>query len=60
MLTQGGPAGSTDLLSTLLYRDAFAELRAGYASAIGVVMALISAVVVIGYLVLRKRKGWTI
>jgi len=60
VLTQGGPAGSTDLLSTLLYRDAFGELRAGYASAIGVVMALISAVVVIGYLAVRKRKDWTV
>jgi raffinose/stachyose/melibiose transport system permease protein len=60
VLTQGGPAGSTDLLSTLLYRDAFAELRAGYASAIGVVMALISAVVVVGYLAVRKRKDWTV
>jgi len=60
VLTQGGPAGSTDLLSTLLYRDAFGELRAGYASAIGVVMALISAVVVVGYLAVRKRKDWTV
>ena len=60
VLTQGGPAGSTDLLSTLLYRDAFGELRAGYASAIGVVMALISAVVVVGYLTVRKRKDWTV
>lgn len=60
VLTQGGPAGSTDLLSTLLYRDAFGELRAGYASAIGMVMALISAVVVIGYLTVRKRKDWTV
>jgi raffinose/stachyose/melibiose transport system permease protein len=60
VLTQGGPAGTTDVLSTLLYREAFASLRAGYASAIGVVMALISGVVVGVYLVMRSRKAWAI
>jgi raffinose/stachyose/melibiose transport system permease protein len=48
------------VLSTLLYRDAFSSLRAGYASAIGVVMAAISGVVVLIYLVVRKRKNWAI
>lgn len=60
ILTQGGPAGSTDLLSTVLYRDAFANLQGGYACAIGVVMALISAAVVTTYLVIRKVKEWEI
>jgi raffinose/stachyose/melibiose transport system permease protein len=60
VMTQGGPAGSTDLLSTLLYRDAFTNLNAGYASAVGVVMALISSVVVVVYLVIRKVKDWEI
>src|SRR5918992_2326821 len=40
ILTQGGPAGSTDVLATLLYREAFANQEAGYAASIGVVMAL--------------------
>jgi raffinose/stachyose/melibiose transport system permease protein len=60
ILTQGGPAGSTDLLSTVLYRDAFTNLQAGYASAIGVVMALISAFVVTAYLVVRRVRQWDI
>lgn len=60
VMTQGGPAGSTDLLSTLLYRQAFTNLNAGYASAVGVVMALISTVVVIAYLVIRRVKEWEI
>lgn len=60
IMTQGGPAGSTDVLSTLLYREAFASLRAGYASAIGVVMALISGILVAAYLVVRKLKDWAI
>jgi raffinose/stachyose/melibiose transport system permease protein len=58
ILTQGGPAGSTDVLSTVLYRQAFSNLEAGYASAIGVVMALISGIVVAIYLVIRKTKDW--
>lgn len=58
ILTKGGPAGSTDLLSTVLYRDAFANLQAGYASAMGVVMALISGVVVAVYLVIRNVRKW--
>ena len=58
ILTQGGPAGSTDLLSTVLYRDAFANLQGGYACAIGVVMALISGVVVGTYLVVRRARRW--
>ena len=60
ILTQGGPAGSTDVLSTVLYRNAFSNLQGGYASAIGVVMALISAIVVVGYLVLRRVRKWEI
>lgn len=58
ILTQGGPAGSTDLLSTVAYRDAFTNLQGGYASAVGVVMALISGVVVTIYLVIRKLRKW--
>lgn len=60
ILTQGGPAGSTDVLSTKLYRDAFTNLQAGYASAVGVIMALISGVVVATYLIIRKVKQWEI
>ena len=60
ILTQGGPAGSTDLLSTLLYRQAFSNLEAGYASAIGVVTASISGIVVAAYLLVRKFRNWDI
>jgi raffinose/stachyose/melibiose transport system permease protein len=60
ILTQGGPAGSTDVLGTLLYRDAFSNQEAGYAAAIGVVISLMSAIVVACYLYLRRRRGWEI
>jgi raffinose/stachyose/melibiose transport system permease protein len=59
ILTQGGPAGSTDVLGTLLYREAFANQQAGYAASMGVVMAMVSVVAVSGFLYLR-RKGWDI
>lgn len=60
ILTQGGPAGATEVLSTLQYRDAFSNQEAGYAAAIGVVLALISLVVVMSYQFLRRRRGWDI
>lgn len=59
ILTQGGPAGSTDVLGTLLYRNAFTNYEAGYAASVGVVMALVSLTAVSGFFVLRRR-GWEI
>jgi raffinose/stachyose/melibiose transport system permease protein len=59
ILTQGGPAGATDVLGTLLYRNAFANQEAGYAASVGVVMAAISVTAVSGFLFLRRR-GWEI
>ncbi len=59
ILTRGGPAGATEVMGTLLYREAFANQNAGYAASIGVLMAVISALVVAGYAVLTRR-GWEI
>lgn len=58
ILTQGGPAGATEVLGTLLYTSAFGRAEAGYAAAIGVVMALISLVVVTAYLSIRRARRW--
>lgn len=53
MLTNGGPGVSSELLTTLLYKKAFEEFNSGYASAIGVVIlilaALMSAIQIRGY-----------
>lgn len=38
--TQGGPAGSTELLATLLYKKGFYTYKMGEASAIGVIISL--------------------
>lgn len=60
ILTQGGPAGSTDVLATVLYRTAFSEQRAGYASAMAMLLSVISAAVVAAYLFLRKKLDWEV
>lgn len=58
ILTEGGPAGSSEVLGTLLYRSAFADYEVGYAAAVGLVMTVISALVVTLYLYLRRRLDW--
>jgi len=45
--TGGGPAGATETLGILLYREAFASFRFGTAAAIGVLMLVTAAIVVI-------------
>ena len=59
IITQGGPAGSTEMAATLMYKNAFALEEAGYAAAMGMSLALVSAVVMGIFLYLRKR-GWKI
>jgi raffinose/stachyose/melibiose transport system permease protein len=58
ILTQGGPAGSSDVVTTDMYREAFTNYRAGYAASLGLSMAFITALVLAVYSVLRKRRGW--
>ena len=52
LTTRGGPAGSSDVLSTYLYRVIMGEFRLGYAAAIavtvGVVLVLLVAIVQLG------------
>lgn len=57
IMTQGGPAGSTEVISTLMYSKAFNEYEAGYAAALGLSMTLVTAIVLVGYRLLRRR-GW--
>jgi raffinose/stachyose/melibiose transport system permease protein len=59
VLTQGGPAGSSEVLSVLVFKYAFMNLQAGYASAIGLSMSALVGVVIAIFLVLRRR-GWDI
>ena len=59
ILTQGGPARSSEVLSTYLYKQAFNRFEAGYASAIGLSMSLFAGMV-IGIFVFLRRRGWEI
>jgi raffinose/stachyose/melibiose transport system permease protein len=58
IITKGGPAGSSEVVSTLMYRDAFSEYRAGYAASLGLSMAFATAIVLACYQILRRRRGW--
>lgn len=59
VLTQGGPAGASEVLSVLVFKNAFMNLEAGYASAIGLSMSFFVGIVIAIFLVLRRR-GWDI
>jgi len=59
ILTQGGPAGSSEVLGTFLYKQAFNRFEAGYAAAIGLTMSLFAAMI-IGIFVTMRRRGWEI
>jgi raffinose/stachyose/melibiose transport system permease protein len=59
ILTQGGPAGASEVLAVLVQKHAFLRFEAGYAAAIGVTMSFFVGVVISIFLILRKR-GWEI
>jgi ABC-type sugar transport system permease subunit len=59
-LTSGGPAQSTVVLSMLIYKRSFADLRIGYGAALAVVMGLVVIVVsLLVYAVTRSRRRAT-
>ncbi len=51
VLTAGGPGGSTDTLSTLLYKSAFQFNEFGY----GIALAIVLAIIVSGFSVVQQR-----
>jgi multiple sugar transport system permease protein len=53
-LTRGGPGDSTELLVTYLYNNAFQFLKFGYASALSVVMVIITIIFIFVYTKLLK------
>lgn len=59
ILTQGGPAGSSEMLAVLVYKQAFNRFEAGYAAAIGLSMSFFAGLVIGGFAWLR-RQGWEI
>jgi len=59
IITQGGPAGATEVVATVMYKEAFARFEAGYAAALGLGMSFVSGVIVMIFLYLRRR-GWEV
>jgi raffinose/stachyose/melibiose transport system permease protein len=58
-MTGGGPAGSSEVIGTFIYRTAFQNFEVGYAAAQGVAVASIAITILILFSLLRKR-GWEI
>jgi raffinose/stachyose/melibiose transport system permease protein len=58
IITKGGPAGASEVVSTLMYRDAFNEYEAGYAASLGLSMAFATAIVLAVYEIVRRRRRW--
>ncbi len=59
ILTQGGPAGASEVLGTLVVKNAINRFQAGYAAAIGLTMSLFAGIS-ISIFVLLRRRGWEI
>lgn len=54
-LTEGGPNGATNVLSLLIYKEAFLNYKVGYGCALSVVLFLIAAVFASVLFALSKR-----
>jgi raffinose/stachyose/melibiose transport system permease protein len=59
VLTQGGPAGASNLLSVIVFKDGLMKFEAGYASAVGISMTFFAGIIIAMFVYLR-RKGWEI
>lgn len=59
ILTQGGPAGSSEVLGTLIYKNAFTRFEAGYAAAQGIMISLFAGFIILLFIIMR-RLGWDI
>jgi raffinose/stachyose/melibiose transport system permease protein len=57
ILTQGGPAFSSEVLSTLAYRHAFYDLNVGQAAAAAIVISLFGLVGTFFYVRLQTQEG---
>lgn len=55
-LTQGGPAGSSDLVSLLVNRTAFGSNQAGYAAFMGLAISLLGGVFLVIIAILRRNE----
>ena len=59
ILTQGGPAYSSEVLATHLYSQAFDRFNVGYSSAIGTLM-FIYVIIIVSIFGILQKLGWDI
>jgi len=59
VMTGGGPGNATELIATYMYTMLIKGQAAGYASAIALVLLLLTGLVIFGFGLLKK-KGWDI
>jgi raffinose/stachyose/melibiose transport system permease protein len=59
ILTQGGPAGASEMLAVLVYKQAFNRFEAGYAAALGLSLSFFAGIILCIFAILRHR-GWEI
>ena len=59
ILTQGGPAGSSEVMGTLVYKNAFNRFEAGYGAAQGITISFFAGFIILLFVFLRRR-GWEI
>nr|WP_258881715.1 sugar ABC transporter permease [Paenibacillus sp. sptzw28] len=55
VLTSGGPANSTSVLVYYLYESAFINLKTGYASAMGIILLLVTLIITLLQWAAQKR-----
>lgn len=55
IITQGGPAGATQVMTILLYKNAFSLNEAGYAAAMGLSMSVVAIIITLIYQFLQRR-----
>ena len=56
VMTSGGPANATDVVSTVIYLEAFQEGDVSYGTAMAIVLMLISLVISVSFIALREQK----
>lgn len=57
VLTQGGPANSTELIATYIYRVAFSQNEVGYGAALSMVMTIIALAAALIFIAIREREA---
>ena len=57
ILTQGGPAFSSEVLSTMAYRHAFYDLGVGKAAATAIVISMFGLAATVFYIRIQTREG---